>query len=64
MLVCAEARGRGISIRVQDFGSWKSPDGNLRARGRGVPLMRAVSGDVTLDGTSMGTTVTMNFKLA
>ncbi|MCW2514536.1 MAG: hypothetical protein JWR11_3578 [Mycobacterium sp.] len=64
MLVCAEARGRGISIRVQDFGSWKSPDGNLRARGRGVPLMRAVSGDVTLNGTSMGTTVTMNFKLA
>jgi hypothetical protein len=28
-----------------------------------VPLMRAVSPDVTLDGTSTGTTVTMNFEL-
>ena len=63
MLVCAEARGRGISIRIADFGSWKLPDANPRARGRGVPLMRAVSGAVTLDGTSTGTTVTMNFDL-
>ena len=64
MVVCAEARGRGISIRITDFGSWKLPDANPRTRGRGVPLMRAVSGDVTLDGTSTGTTVTMNFELA
>jgi serine phosphatase RsbU (regulator of sigma subunit)/anti-sigma regulatory factor (Ser/Thr protein kinase) len=64
MLVCAEARGRGISIRITDFGSWKLPDANPRTRGRGVPLMRAVSGDVALVGTSTGTTVTMNFELA
>ncbi|MBJ7337923.1 SpoIIE family protein phosphatase [Mycolicibacterium sp.] len=64
MLVCAEAKGRGISIRVTDFGSWKQPDANPRTRGRGVPLMRAVSGDVTLDGTSRGTTVTMTFELS
>lgn len=64
MVVCAEAKGRGISIRVADFGSWKLPDSNPRTRGRGVPLMRAVSGDVLLDGTSTGTTVTMNFELA
>jgi PAS domain S-box-containing protein len=63
MTVCAEARGRGILIRVTDFGSWKLPDSGQRTRGRGVPLMRAVSGDVTLDGTSTGTTVTMNFEL-
>jgi PAS domain S-box-containing protein len=41
----------------------KLPDANPRSRGRGVPLMRAVSGDVNLDGTSTGTTVTMNFEL-
>lgn len=64
MVVCAEAKGRGIAIRISDFGSWKAPDANSRTRGRGVPLMRAVSGDVTLDGTATGTTVTMNFVLA
>ncbi|GLP73961.1 hypothetical protein TUM20983_10710 [Mycobacterium antarcticum] len=63
MLVCAEAKGRGICIRITDFGSWKLPDANPRTRGRGVPLMRAVSGKVTLDGTSTGTTVTMTFEL-
>lgn len=63
MLVYVETKGRGICIRVTDFGSWKLPDANPRMRGRGVPLMRAVSGDVTLDGTSTGTTVTMNFEL-
>ncbi|BDX30538.1 hypothetical protein TUM20985_10850 [Mycobacterium antarcticum] len=63
MLVCAEAKGRGICIRITDFGSWKLPDANPRIRGRGVPLMRAVSGEVTLDGTSTGTTVTMTFEL-
>ncbi|MEU0494664.1 SpoIIE family protein phosphatase [Mycobacterium sp. NPDC006124] len=64
VVVCAEAKGRGISIRVDDFGSWKLPDANPRTRGRGVPLMRAVSGDVSLDGTATGTTVTMNFELS
>jgi PAS domain S-box-containing protein len=63
MVVHVQAKGRGISIRITDFGSWKLPDANPRVRGRGVPLMRAVSGDVTLDGTSTGTTVTMNFEL-
>ncbi|MCV7419366.1 SpoIIE family protein phosphatase [Mycobacterium yunnanensis] len=64
MVVCAEAKGRGISIRIDDFGSWKLPDANPRTRGRGVPLMRAVSGDVTLDGTPTGTVVTLNFELS
>ncbi len=63
MIVDVHARGRGIGIRITDFGSWKRPDANPRVRGRGVPLMRAVSGDVTLDGRATGTTVTMNFEL-
>ena len=63
MVVDVAAKGRGIRIRIADFGSWKLPDANPRLRGRGVPLMRAVSGDVTLDGTSSGTVVTMNFEL-
>lgn len=63
IFVYVEAKGRRICIRIADFGSWKLPDVNPRLRGRGVPLMRAVSGDVTLDGTSTGTTVIMNFEL-
>jgi PAS domain S-box-containing protein len=63
MVLHVQAKGRGITIRITDFGSWKPPDANPRVRGRGVPLMRAVSGDVTLHGTSTGTTVTMNFEL-
>lgn len=63
MLVFVEAKGRGIRIRITDFGSWKLPDASPRVRGRGVPLMRAVSGDVTLDGTANGTRVTMNFEM-
>ena len=63
MLVHVEAQGRGICIQISDFGSWKLPDANPRVRGRGVPLMRAVSGEVTLDGTASGTTVTMRFQL-
>lgn len=63
MLVCAEAEGRGITIHISDFGSWKRPAPNPRTRGRGVPLMRAVSGDVTFDGTVSGTSVTMTFDL-
>jgi PAS domain S-box-containing protein len=64
VVVCAEAKGRGISIRITDFGSWKLPDANPRLRGRGVPLMRAVSGHVTLNGTATGTSVIMTFELA
>lgn len=63
MLVYVEAGARGICVRITDFGSWKRPEANPRVRGRGVPLMRAISGDVTLNGTSTGTTVTMNFEL-
>ena len=63
MLVCAEAEGRGITIHISDFGSWKRPAPNPRTRGRGVPLMRAVSRDVTFDGTVSGTSVTMTFDL-
>lgn len=64
MVVYVEAKGRGICIQITDFGSWKPPDTNPRVRGRGVPLMRAVSRDVTLEGTPVGTRVTMEFQLA
>jgi PAS domain S-box-containing protein len=61
MWVSAEVNGREICIEITDSGSWKTPDPNPRVRGRGVPLMRAVSGGMSVDGTSAGTTVTMSF---
>lgn len=61
MSVSAEVNGREICIEITDSGSWKTPDPNPRVRGRGVPLMRAVSGGMSVDGTAAGTTVTMSF---
>jgi anti-sigma regulatory factor (Ser/Thr protein kinase) len=61
MSVNAEVNGREICIEITDSGSWKTPEPNPRVRGRGVPLMRAVSGRMSVDGTSAGTTVVMSF---
>lgn len=61
MVVDAEVDGREIYIKITDSGSWKTPDPNPRTRGRGVPLMRAVSGGVVVEGTATGTTVSMSF---
>jgi serine phosphatase RsbU (regulator of sigma subunit)/anti-sigma regulatory factor (Ser/Thr protein kinase) len=63
MVVHAEANGREICIEITDSGSWKTPDPNPRTRGRGVPLMRAVSGGMAVEGTGTGTTVTLSFPL-
>lgn len=63
MSVKAEVIGTEIRVLVTDFGSWKQPRANPR-RGRGVPLMRAISDEVTVAGTATGTTVTMTFPLA
>lgn len=62
MRVEADLVGPGIRIRITDFGSWKLPGVDPR-RGRGVPLMRAISDEVTVAGTATGTTVTMTFPL-
>ena len=63
MKVGAALRGGEIVLTILDFGTWKPPSGDNPFRGRGIPLMRAVSDSIQLDRTSSGTTVEMVFRL-
>ena len=46
-----------------DQGCWREPDPAKqgRIRGRGIPLMRALADDVTIDTSALGTTVCLRF---
>ncbi len=59
----AEVEGHEIHIRVIDFGSWRTPTDQPNTRGRGLPLIRALSDVSALDSTVTGTTVAMSFRL-
>jgi anti-sigma regulatory factor (Ser/Thr protein kinase) len=61
MRVEAEVELDRIRVRVVDFGSWRTPTATLITRGRGLPLMRAVSDVLDVGSTTEGTTVAMNF---
>ena len=63
MQVGAALRGDEIMLSILDFGTWKPPSGDNPFRGRGIPLMRAVSDRFQMDQTSSGTTVEMVFRL-
>lgn len=64
MRVDAQVRDDGIEVRVADSGSWKLPDDDTRLRGRGIPLMSAVSQRIHFERTPTGTTVEMRFALS
>lgn len=63
MKVGAWLREGEIVLSVLDFGTWKPPSGDNPFRGRGIPLMRALSDRIQMDHTSSGTTVEMAFGL-
>jgi serine/threonine-protein kinase RsbW len=52
-----------LTVTITDQGSWREPDPaqRSRARGRGIPLMRALADDVTIDTSALGTTVCLRF---
>lgn len=52
----------GLRIEVRDGGRWRPPPADPGDRGRGLPLMRAVSDDFTVHEDATGTTVA--FRLA
>jgi PAS domain S-box-containing protein len=62
MRIQAHMRRGEIGLRVIDFGTWKPP-GDTPFRGRGIPLMRAVSDRVELDISATGTTVELAFGM-
>jgi anti-sigma regulatory factor (Ser/Thr protein kinase) len=53
-----------LQLTVTDNGSWKTPDASRRKyRGRGIPLMRALMHDVTIDPDDAGTTVHLQARI-
>jgi PAS domain S-box-containing protein len=61
MRVEADVEGDQIHVKVVDFGSWKTPTAEPNFRGRGLPLIRALSDVCHFDSTGAGTTVAMSF---
>jgi len=55
--------GATLVITVADQGTWRDSTERepKRTRGRGIPLMEALSDEVTIDATDHGTTVSMRF---
>jgi anti-sigma regulatory factor (Ser/Thr protein kinase) len=63
--MCVEARlvEGAIRVRVIDDGHWKQPSGDTRLRGRGIPMMDAISDSVFVQRAPTGTTIDMRFPL-
>jgi PAS domain S-box-containing protein len=64
-VMCVEAQfvDHAVKVRVVDGGNWKQPSGDSRLRGRGLPMMDAVSESVHVHRAGTGTTVDMRFPL-
>jgi len=59
----AEDDGRRIFVDITDFGVWRPPAAAPDStRGRGLPLIRAISAEVDIDASAGGTTVRMTFS--
>jgi PAS domain S-box-containing protein len=59
----AEIGGSDIHVRVIDSGLWKTPPEDPGTRGRGLPLIKALSDRGVLDGTPRGTTIELSFRM-
>lgn len=56
--------GDTLTITIADQGRWResTPATQSRSRGRGIPLMRALADEVTIDSSPLGTTVCLRFE--
>ena len=53
-----------IVVDIADHGVWQPPGNQPSTRGRGLPIMRAVSAGVDVKSSPEGTTVRMKFDAA
>ena len=53
-----------IVVDIADHGAWQTPPSQPSTRGRGLPIMRAVSDGVDVKSSPEGTTVRMKFDAA
>jgi serine/threonine-protein kinase RsbW len=60
----ANQAGGQIVVDIADHGAWQTPPSQPSTRGRGLPIMRAVSDGVDLKSSPEGTTVRMKFDAA
>ncbi len=53
-----------LTVTIADQGHWResTPATQSRTRGRGIPLMRALADDLTIDSSALGTTVCLRFE--
>jgi len=56
--------GGQIVVDIADHGVWRTPPSQPSTRGRGLPIMRAVSAGVDVKSSQEGTTVRMRFDAA
>lgn len=57
-----DAAGDTITVVVSDRGSWRRPDEpSRRSRGRGIPLMEALSDRTSIETSDRGTHVTLEW---
>lgn len=61
--VSAQREGNAVCITIDDHGHWKAELIQERNRGRGMPLMRAMSTRFELSTGPSGTTVSMAFDV-
>jgi anti-sigma regulatory factor (Ser/Thr protein kinase) len=64
--ICVDANhdGAQIVVDIADHGVWQTPSSQPNTRGRGLPIMRAVSARVDVRSSPRGTTVRMKFDAA
>jgi serine/threonine-protein kinase RsbW len=58
-----DAAGSTITVIVSDRGSWRTPDEpTRRSRGRGLPLIEALTDRATIETSDRGTQVTLEWS--
>ena len=55
--------GEHIVASVSDFGSWQTPRSEPTTRGRGLAIMRAITDEVELVTSAVGTTIRTSFDV-